>query len=712
MIFRTQSRRTLVLRPPAHCEDATRATERWLLSLWQSEPKRSWRLWREAAAISLEYVGNGEGVSLQTSLRDPVAADLSRHLLANLIPGVDLADEEAFHGGNDPHMHIVSTTCSLRSPGWLDIPKDNDPEGVLGVLAALEGLEGSDSGLLQLLLEPAWMRTEDGRQPAFWLAGRIVTTSSSRQRALQRARLVVGALGQFGGFNGLRVGPIRFHGFDQIRAAQTRRWPRRWLPPGHVATAAQVATLFHPPANAARAGRLIIAGARKTPAQSSTSGIALGEGRDYLGQTRPIRVDPKALLQHAFVLGPSGAGKSTLIAGLARELTAVGYGVTVFDPHGSLAADIARMLPTTRLAESALLRFGDATFPIALNPLLPPRGQESLAADGLVEVLQRVQSRAAWGPLLDLVLRHAALASIAVGGTIADTLRLLEDPWYRESVLDAVHDERTATFLRQLGDADAFDRRLLPAVHRLERLLATPTLRNILTQPRAGLDFAEAFERHRILLLDLSGIGATNTRLLGSLLLLLVRQAVFGGSVPTGEPRHFVLIDEASWFLSRTVSELFDQARKYGVGFVVVAQRLGQLQPEDVREAVLANAATFATFRVNERDEAATVAKHLGGELIGTSDLQRLPDYEAYVRFSRASAIHEPSWLRTLTPPPMPADAAARVVRLVANGRRWYARPVHEVEAELRAATATLADDEPEIAALAPPGAALPAHAA
>jgi hypothetical protein len=74
MTFRTQSRRTLVLRPPVHCEDTITATERWLLSLWQLSRKTTWRLWRDAPAVALEYVGDADGACLQASMRAPLAA--------------------------------------------------------------------------------------------------------------------------------------------------------------------------------------------------------------------------------------------------------------------------------------------------------------------------------------------------------------------------------------------------------------------------------------------------------------------------------------------------------------------------------------------------------------------------------------------------------------------------------------------------------------
>jgi hypothetical protein len=254
---------------------------------------------------------------------------------------------------------------------------------------------------------------------------------------------------------------------------------------------------------------------------------------------------------------------------------------------------------------------------------------------------------------------------------------------------------------------------LLPAINRLQRLLGTPWLRNVVGQTGRGLDFADVFDDNRILLVDLSGVGATNARLLGSLLLLLIRQATLGRAVDGArEMKHFVLIDEASWFLSRTVAELFDQARKFGVGIVLAVQRLGQLTPEDTREAVLSNAANLITFRINDRDEASFLAKHLASDRITASDLQHLPRHEAYMQTTRDGERLEPAWFHATAPVPEPPDARLRERQLIAEARQRYARPRAIVEAELRARDRPALDhEEPEVRSLASP-AAFPANAA
>ena len=437
-------------------------------------------------------------------------------------------------------------------------------------------------------------------------------------------------------------------------------------------------------------------------------------GRDPRGGRRSVRVDPEDLLRHALVVGPSGAGKTTFLAHLARELVADGHGVTVIDPHGSLVRAIARALPSSRERAGLLFRISDVAFPIAINPLATEPGQEPLAVDELIEVLQRVQGREYWGPLLDLALRHAAFAAAELGGSLIETARMLDDPWFRGDAIPQLRNAETARFLGRLGDGPGVERQLLPAIHRLQRLLATPWLRNVLGQAGRGLDFSELFDRRSLALFDLSGVGTTHAKLIGSLLLLRIRQAALSRDPQSKPARHFVLVDESSWFLSRTVAELMDQARKFGVGLVLAVQRVGQLAPAETREAVLANAGTLLSFRVSDREEATFLGRHLGSERVQPSDLQRLPRYEAYAQLTHDGDRLEPAWMRAHAPAVERPDADAIERRLLQAARDRYARPRHVVEAELRTRERTLeANDEPEIRSLpVTPGGAVPAHSA
>lgn len=705
----------LRLELPLHSEDSAAASQKWLLSLWEASRKSTWSLWRNRATISLEYVAEPGDVRYEVHFSHPLLAGVSRAVLPAYFPGIEVspAEPESTDRVLESSLGCL-LTFKLRSAGWVDLPKDVDPEGVSALVATLESLGKLRAILVQLLLEPTWMTTEDGRQPAFWLMGRIAAVGSSESDAWQKARLVGAALGQFAGFNGFRLSHVRRLTAADRRSIAERRWPRRVLPGGPPATAAQTAMLYHPPTDAASFAHLRQVSYRRTPAPATNAGVSLGEGRDSTGSPTDVRVLPADLLRHALVIGPSGTGKTTLLAHLARELAQQGHGVSVIDPHGTLVQALARTLPAHREGDADLLRFSNTDYPICLNPFNVRPGHEAVAADELVEIVQRVYGREYWGPLLDLVLRHAAMATMELGGSLIESARLLDDPWFREQALVRLQNAETVRFLSQLSDGGSYDRRILPAVHRLQRLLATPWLRNIVGQRGPGLDFADLFDRRRLALFDLSGIGTTNARLLGSLILLMIRQATLSRFSPGKAigPRHFVLVDEASWFISRTVGELFDQARKFGIGVILAVQRHGQLAPEDVRDAVLANAGTLLTFRISDQEEARFLKRRTASERIEASDLQHLPRYEAYVQLTHEGDRLEPAWLRTPQPPPEPTNGQATEMRILEAARRRYARPRAEVERELRdREQAFVEDGEPEVRGIPLPAVAVPANA-
>ncbi len=709
------SGRTLALELPASCDEPAKATEKWLLSLWEASRKSTWLLWRDRAAISLEYVADLGKVWYQCHFTDALLADVTRAVLPVHCAGMEIAERDGLPTRPPGDSTGRFVTFQMRSPGWVELPKDAAPEGVGGIVGALGSLGSNQSAIVQILLSPTWMTTEDGRRPAFWLAGRVATLAGDGNTADRLARRIAAAFGQFTGFNGLRFSTSTLLRDRDARSIADRRWIRRTLPPGPAVTVAQAGLLFHPPERAAAFPYLCTVLYRRTSITPIAEGISIGEGRDDLGFPCPVRLRPQDLLRHAFVVGPSGSGKSTFLSRVAHELIAAGHGVTVIDPHGTLVSSIARTLPPARAGAASLLRFADADHPVSLNPFRAQPGYEFLAADEVVEIVQKVYGREYWGPLLDLLLRHAAIATIELGGSVVEAARLLEDPWFRERALNQLRNPETIRFLAQLSGDAIYDRRLLPAIQRLQRLLASPWLRNILGQTEGQLDLAEAFRRREVLLMDLSGVGMSNSRLLGSLLLLMVRQATLNRPATGGDsvPLQFLLIDEASWFISRTVAELFDQARKFGVGMILATQRLGQLGSEDTREAVLANAGSLVTFRITDREEAAYLARHLASDTVGPSDLQHLPRFEAYAQLTRDDERLHPSWLRTPPPTPEPAEGRQMEARLLEAGRQRYARPREEVESSLRdRESALLEDEEPEIRAVAPATLALSAHTA
>ena len=653
-------------------------SERWLLGVWQATRKSSTRLWRDHAPISLEFVSVAGRVSYQVHCSSPLLSQLTRRLLSATCPGL------AFEPAPAPLLNAPGVIADLALPrrGWTDGPAHLKPDTLPGLLTALQSDRGSS--IVQLLLQPAWLATDDGPIPAFWVAGRLAVAGTDEHEAGRHGRMIAGALGQLADHQAFQVGRFRSLRSSDVRALDARRWTRRWLPPGWLGTPHQIAQLYHPPTHVWPLAPMLGKTVLQAPTDGDGEGILLGAGRGRQGESRDLRIRPVDLLRHAVVIGPSGSGKTVLLAHMAREAASAGVGLTVIDPHGGLVRELAQSLPDGAEARTSLLRFADTEHVVGLNPLAAGGGHPGMIADELVETLQRVFGKAYWGPMLDLAVRHAAAATIASHGTLVESARLLEDPTFREQVLRSVDNPETHRFFAGLNDSCGLDRRVLPAVHRLQRLLATPWLRNVLAQPRSSLSFGEVFERREILLLDLSGLGVANAKLLGSLLLLLIRGAALSRDPAVASDRpHLVLLDEASWFASPTIGELLDGVRKFGVGLVLAIQRIAQLSG-DLQSAVFANAATTVSFRVHEHDDAVFLDRHFASDLIGAQDLQRLPRFEAYAQLTVDGDRRDPAWMRAPAPGKPRDDASLLERRLLQQGRDRYTVPRARVEAELR----------------------------
>ena len=320
---------------------------------------------------------------------------------------------------------------------------------------------------------------------------------------------------------------------------------------------------------------------------------------------------------------------------------------------------------------------------MGLNVLTARPGFEFLTVDELVEVCRRIYRTGYWGPILDMVLRHATYAALEIGGTLVNVARILDDDEFRQEVLPRVANAETRRFLQWLSDSrpGRREQRVASTLNRLQRFLGTRFIRNIVGQRRSTIDTRQAMDGHKIVLFDLAGIGVTNAQFLGSVLTLLYRQAALSRDDLAGsslEP-HFLIIDECSWFISRTVGEMTDQMRKFGLGLILAAQRLGQLKPADTREAIFANVGNIIAFQMGEGAEALYLERHLNTPELTAEDLRSLALGEVYAQVIQEGSKKPAFWART-PPPPAPCRDRAQIQAVIQRSRERYALPREAVE--------------------------------
>jgi hypothetical protein len=177
----------------------------------------------------------------------------------------------------------------------------------------------------------------------------------------------------------------------------------------------------------------------------------------------------------------------------------------------------------------------------------------------------------------------------------------------------------------------------------------------------------------------------------------MYRQAALSRADTPEEDRtpHFLLMDECSWFISRSIGEMADQVRKFHLGIILATQRLGQLQPKDTREAVFAEVSNMISFQLGEDGEASYLARHLNTPELTASDIRHLGRYEIYAQLAPEGARLPAFWATTPTPP-LGELNDLQIQQIIAHSRQRYAKPRPLVEEEIDARGNPIRNAEPE----------------
>ncbi len=407
----------------------------------------------------------------------------------------------------------------------------------------------------------------------------------------------------------------------------------------------------------------------------------------FPGAERPLGLSVTDSLRHLHLVGPTGTGKSTLLLNLITQDMNAGRGVVVLDPKGDLVTDVLDRVPENRSDQVVILDPADEERPVGLNLLSGSHRAPELAADQIVGIFHQLY-KAFWGPRTQDIL-HAALLTLAAepGMTLTEVPLILTDANFRRRLVAKVDDPVALgpfwASYEAWSDAERAQA-IGPVMNKLRAFLMRRRVRNVLGQAAPRLDLGEALAHRRIVLVPLTKgvLGEEAAALVGSLVVARVWQAVQGrATIPADRrPTTFMYIDEFQDYLNLPmgVADVLAQARGLGMGLTLAHQHLGQL-PNDLREAVLANARSRVVFQAASAD-AGRLAKELAPYL-GASDLQGLGAYEVVVSLSAGARVAPPA--TGMTMPPSPASGRADLVR-AASRERW-GRDRDEVEATIRA---------------------------
>lgn len=311
------------------------------------------------------------------------------------------------------------------------------------------------------------------------------------------------------------------------------------------------------------------------------------------------------------VIGTSGTGKTNLLLSLALQDAEQQHGLCFLDPHGD-AVDALLQRVMKRHDDVILLdvESQDSRFGLNMFEIDDPTNEGEIArrTEQVVEIFKLLWAGASWGPRLEDMLRIASYTLMATpGSTLAEIPRLLKDATFRRQLVDRVTNEEVQ---RYWGIYDSLpphvrEERNALVLNRIRAFLLNPLVASIVGQRESTIDFREAMNTGKIVLVKLSRglIGDDAASVLGSLIgaMLANAAALRSDEAPAVRRPFFIYADEYHRFATDALLELLREGGTYGVGVITALQTRAQLAA--LGPAISGtHAANIAVFRVRGED--------------------------------------------------------------------------------------------------------------
>lgn len=338
----------------------------------------------------------------------------------------------------------------------------------------------------------------------------------------------------------------------------------------------------------------------------------------------PVILSEEHRRTHMHVTGVTNSGKSRFLASLIRQdidqHRRNQQGLLLLDPHGELydsalayIADNPRhwKLPTVLID----LRKDDSI--VAYNILKHRPGMDAaVIATAFVEAITYAFGGAdpTETPRLARIGRIFIQALIEANRTLFDVLPLLQhaDGGLRAALIRELPPSTARNLLEQLNELNKreFDTWVESFTNRISPMLSNRIIGSMLGQDAApSFDFDRAIDEGAIVLVSLATergkIAESDSRLFASLMLSdLWQVAKMRGKKGAGFTKPFaVYIDEFQSMLTPTLGQQLDQARGFGLQFILAQQYPGQTtlyggeHGRAIASSVMVNAKTKVAFQ-------------------------------------------------------------------------------------------------------------------
>ncbi|MBD3244839.1 MAG: type IV secretion system DNA-binding domain-containing protein [Candidatus Moranbacteria bacterium] len=394
--------------------------------------------------------------------------------------------------------------------------------------------------------------------------------------------------------------------------------------------------------------------------------------------------------RHMYIIGKTGMGKTNLLQTMIIQDIYAGNGLAYIDPHGDTAEELLKYIPKNRINDVVYFNPADLDYPIAFNVLENVNEEHKhLIASGMMGVFKKIWPDV-WSPRMEHILNYTLLALLDYpGSTMLGINRMLSDKQFRNKVLNKVQDPIVRSFWvnefakwneRYMNEAIA------PIQNKVGQFIATPVIRNIVSQTKSTLRMRDIMDNGKILIVNLSKgrIGEEAMQLLGGMVVTKLQLAAMERVDIDEEKRKdfYMFVDEFQNFATESFANILSEARKYRLNLTLAHQYIGQLIKEGntyVRDAVFGNVGTLISFRIGAED--AEVIEKEFEPVVSVQDLVNLPKYNVYLKLMIDGIAGGAFSASTL--PPLAAPLESDPDKVIKVSRQRYGKDRKVIEGKI-----------------------------
>jgi len=373
----------------------------------------------------------------------------------------------------------------------------------------------------------------------------------------------------------------------------------------------------------------------------------LGSRESDLGVEENVGLSDDKRLTHVLNIGPTGYGKSQLMTHVALQDAEKDHGLAIINPKGDLIDEFLAKLPEDR--EDDVVYINPAREPVTpINVLdsyvteemseAQKENQKEIIVSDLIDLFKRQSEN--WGDQFGRVLETLLRAHLDLnikkdaGKSLLDVFRCVVN---QDSLTELIDDTEGEIIRQQLVRVkeDMTSYEMEPLQRRLNDFVMNPTIRRVIGPEESGLDFREAVNNGKIVLVDIQKgeVGETVSQLVGSIVVTKIWAAAQSRVTQPIEERipFFLYVDELQNFGGEgsNFTKILAEAREYRLGLWLATQYLHQLAT-DMRRAVTNNCRTKITFNPSGSEDETRIAGMFQG--LSKTQLKALGKFRAAVQ--------------------------------------------------------------------------------